>query len=157
MFPKYRGMLFERRRPKNDSKSEIGSEERHQAPRAWEKCLRHDLTNHAPTAFLMCLGHAKGCTLMRPVQFLWVPCMQKVGAQLSFPASVLGKAHTFSPNPDRNSHYKYQPSLFIISRSELCQFKMKTTLELRESFYLLLDFLGYVFIFSNLFLVTMCN
>ena len=28
---------------------------------------------------------------------------------------------------------------------------------LEESFYLLLGFLGYVFIFSNLFLVTMCN
>jgi len=83
--------------------------------------------------------------------------MQKVGAQLSFPASVLGKTHTFIPNPRRNSHYKYQSSLFIISRSELEQFKGKATLELRESFYLLLDFLGYVFIFSNLFLVTMCN
>jgi len=42
-------------------------------------------------------------------------------------------------------------------RSELEQFKRKATLKLRESFYLLLDFLGYVFIFSNLFLVTMCN
>jgi len=38
--------------------------------------------------------------------------MQKVKAQLSFPASVLGKARTFSPNPGRNSHYKYQPSSF---------------------------------------------
>jgi len=42
--------------------------------------------------------------------------MQKVGAQVSFRASELGKARTFSPNPDRNSHYKYQPSAFRISR-----------------------------------------
>ena len=94
---------------------------------------------------------------MRLGNLAFTPCMQKCEAQLSFPASVLGKARTFSPNPGRNSHYKYQPSSFRISRSELWQFKRKATLELRESFYLLLDFLGYVFIFSNLFLVTMCN
>jgi len=83
--------------------------------------------------------------------------MQKVGAQLSFPASEMGKARYFSRKPGRNSIYKYQPSSFRISRSELEQFKRKAALELRESFYLLLDFLGYDFIFSNLFLVTMCN
>jgi len=83
--------------------------------------------------------------------------MQKVGGQVPFPASEMGKARTFSPNPGRKSHYKYQPSSFRISRSKLEQFKRKATLELRDSFYLLLDFLGYVFIFSNLFLVTMCN
>jgi len=38
--------------------------------------------------------------------------MQKLRAQLSFPASVLGKPLTFSPNLGRNSHYKYQPSSF---------------------------------------------
>jgi len=135
----------------------LGQEERQNAPRAWEKCLGRDLTYHAPMTFLMCLGYAKGCTLMRPMDFLCAPCMQKVGAQLSFPASVLGKARTFSPNLDRNYLYKYQPSSFKISRSEMWQFKRKETLELRESFYLLVDFLGYVFIFSNLFLVTMCN
>jgi len=58
--------------------------------------------------------------------------MQKVDAQLSFPAFVLGKACTFSPNPGTNSHYKYQPSSF-----KLWQFKRKATLELQESFYLL--------------------
>jgi len=105
----------------------------------------------------MRLGHEICFTLMRIWHFISAPCMQKVGAQLSFPTSVLGKAHTFSPNPGRNSHYKYQPSSFRISRSELWKLKRKTTLELRESFYFLLDFLGYAFIFSNLFLVTMCN
>jgi len=44
-----------------------------------------------------------------------------------------------------------------LPHSELWQFKRKETLELHESFYLLLDFLGYVFIYSNLFLVTKCN
>jgi len=56
----------------------------------------------------------------------------------------------------RNSHYKYQPSSFKIYRSELWQFKRKAILELQRSFYLLFDYLGYVFIFSNLFFVTMC-
>ncbi|AES60384.1 hypothetical protein MTR_1g044770 [Medicago truncatula] len=67
------------------------------------------------------------------------PCMQKIGAQLSLPASELGKACTFSPNPGRNSHYIYQPSSFRIFRSELEQFMRKATLELQENFYLLLD------------------
>ena len=53
-----------------------------------------------------------------------------------------GLACVFSPNPVRNSHYKYQPSSFIISRSELWQFKRNATFELQVSFYLLLDFLG---------------
>jgi len=33
-----------------------------------------------------------------PMHLLCAPCMQKVGAQLSFPTSVLGKAHIFTPN-----------------------------------------------------------
>jgi len=49
---------------------------------------------------------------MHPMHLQCAMCTQKVGAQLSFPASVLGKARTFSPNPGRNSHYKYQPSSF---------------------------------------------
>jgi len=40
------------------------------------------------------------------------PCAsEKCGAQSSFPVFV-GKARTFSLNPGRNSHYKYQPSSF---------------------------------------------
>ena len=110
-----------------------------------------DFPNHAPRAFSMCLGHAFWGTHMRPVHLACTQCMQKCGAQLSFPASMLGKARTFSQNPGRNSHYKYLPSSFINSRSELWQFKRKKTLEHRESLYLVLHFLGYVFIFSNLF------
>jgi hypothetical protein len=53
--------------------------------------------------------------------------------------------------------FRYQPSSFRISHSKLWKFKRKATLELPERIYLLLDFLGYVLIFSNLFLVTMCN
>ena len=63
-------------------------------------------------------------------------------------------ARVFKPNPVRNLNYKYQPSSFRISRSELWLFKRKATLELRERIYLLLDFLGYISIFSNLFLVA---
>jgi len=59
----------------------------------------------------MRLGHAKNCT-MHPVHLQSAPCMQKVGAQLSFSASEMGKARTFSPYPGRNSKYKYQPSSF---------------------------------------------
>ena len=78
---------------------------------------------------------------MRPVHFLCAQCMPKAGAQLSFPASVLGKAHPFSPNPGRSSHYKYQPSSFRISRSELWQlsyphFGPKNTLS--NSYYFLI-------------------
>jgi len=94
---------------------------------------------------------------MRPVHLSCTPCIQKCRTQTSFPAFVMDKIRTFSPNPSKNSHYKYQFSSFIISRSELWHFKRKATLELKESFYLLLDFLGYVFIFTKLFLVTMCK
>jgi len=69
----------------------------------------------------------------------------------------VGLSRVFIPNPIRNLHYKYKSSSFIIFRSELWQFKRKATLELRENFYLLLNFLGHVFIFNNLFLVSMCN
>jgi len=44
----------------------------------------------------MRLGHAWGCKLC-------ALCMQKVGAQLSFPASEMGKARTFSPKPGKIS------------------------------------------------------
>jgi len=44
----------------------------------------------------------KKCT-MRPVHLACAPCMQKVRAQLSFPASEMGNAPTVSPNPSRNS------------------------------------------------------
>ena len=116
-----------------------------------------DFASQTPRAFSMRLGHGLGCTCMRPVYFPCAPCMQKCRAQTSFPAFNLGKAPTFNSNLDRNSPYKYYPSSFRISRSELWQFQRKATLELQESFYLLLYFLGYVFIVSNLFLVTMCN
>ena len=79
----------------------------------------------------------------------FTPCIWKCGAQASFLVIILGKSRTFIPNPGRNSHYKYQPSSFRISRSEQWQFKGKATLEFHESLYLLLYFLGYVFIFSN--------
>jgi len=141
LFPKYQGKLFEDEDLKTTENRRSGPENIH----------------HAPRAFTMRLGHAFCFTFMRLGCFLCTPCMQKIGVQLSFPASRLGKARTFSPNPGRNSHYKYQHFSFRISRSELWQFKRNATLDLRESFYLLLDFLGYVFIFSNFFLVTMCN
>jgi len=140
MFPKYWSKLFEDEDLKTTENQRLGPEGRHNAPWAWKLHFIR-LRN-----FLCAL-----CICSAP------PCMQKVGMKLSFPASVLGKARTFSPNPSRNSHYKYQPSSFRISRSELEKFKRKATLELWESFYLLLDFLGYFFIFSNLVLVTICN
>jgi len=34
---------------------------------------------------------------------------------LSFVVGILGKARTFSRNPGRSFHYKYQPSSFGIS------------------------------------------
>jgi len=64
-------------------------------------------------------------------------------ASENFPAFILGKVRTFIPNPGKNFHYKYWPSSFRISRLELWQFERKATLELKESFYLLLNFLGY--------------
>jgi len=47
----------------------------------------------------------------------------------------VGKARTFSSNPNSNSHYKYQSSSFRNSHSELCQFKRKAIRELQKSFY----------------------
>jgi hypothetical protein len=119
MFPKYQGKLFEDEDLKPTENRGMGPEERHHVPRAFEKCLGHNLAIQASRACTMRLGHENCFTLIRLVLFLSTSCMQKVGAQLSFPASVLGKVRTFSPNPGRNSHYKYQPSSFRISRSEL--------------------------------------
>ena len=79
-------------------------------PKYWCKLfegLGHDLASHVPSAFTMRLGHETCFTLMCLRLFLYAPCMQKLEAQLSFPASVLGKARTFSPKPGTNSHYKY--------------------------------------------------
>jgi len=128
MFPKYRGKLFEGEDLKSTENQRLRLEERQNVPRAFEKCLGHDLVSHAPREFHMCLGHAFFLSLMRLGCLSCTPCMQKVGVQLSFPSSVLGKARTFSPNSGRNSQYKYQPSSFRISRSELWQFKRKATL-----------------------------
>ena len=119
LFPKYRGKLFEHKDLKTIENRRLGPKGRQNAPRAWEKRLGHAFPNHAPREFPMCLGHAFGCTLMCPVHLSCAPCMQKVRAQLCFPAFVLGKARTFSTNSGRNSHYKYQPSSFGISRLEL--------------------------------------
>ena len=105
----------------------------------------------------MRLGHDFSLSHMCNAHRAWAPCIWKCGEQVYYPAFIVGKAHTFSPNLGRNFHYKYQHSSFRTCRSELWQFKRKATLELRVSFYLLLDFLGYVFIFSNFFLVTKCN
>jgi len=66
-----------------------------------------DFTSHAPRAFSMRLGHDSWGTHMRPVHLSCGPCIQKCGAQASFPAFILGKARTFSPNPGRNSYSKY--------------------------------------------------
>ena len=90
------------------------------------------------------------CYCMHPVH------LKSAGRKCLF-LFFVGKARTFSSNLGRNSHYKYQPPSFRISRSKLEQFKRKAFLELHKSFYLLLDFLGYVFMFSNLFLITICN
>jgi len=139
LFPKYRGKLFEDEDLKTTENWRLGPEGRQNAPRTFEKCLGHVLTSHAPRAFSMHLGNDLSLSLMRLGNFICAPCMQKVVAQLSFPASELGKVRTFIPNPGRNSHYKYQSSLL-----------RKATLEFQDSFYFLLDFLGYIFIFSNL-------
>ncbi|KEH34299.1 transmembrane protein, putative [Medicago truncatula] len=54
-------------------------------------------------------------------------------------------------NPDiyKKDSWTFESSSFRNSRSELWQFKRKATLELRDGFYLLLDFLGII-------LVTIC-
>jgi len=62
------------------------------------------------------------------------------------------RAFTMRLGNARKMHYAPR----ACKKSRLEQFKRKATLELWESFYLLLDFLGYIFIYSNLFLVTMC-
>jgi len=114
--------------------------------------LGHGKMPRAWISHTMLLGHAMGCTLMRPVHSLCAPCMQKVGAPCAF-------LLPFWVKPALLAQTKVETRTIntILPRPELWQFKRKTTLELYESLYLLLDFLGYVFNFSNLFLVTMCN
>jgi len=141
MFPEYWGKLFEDENLKTTENQRLSPEGRQNVHVAFEKCLGHDLASHEPREFPMCLGHAFCLCLMRLGCLSCAPYAKSRGTTVTC----------------RNSHYKYQPSSFRISRSELWQFKRKATLEIYESFYLLLDFLGYVFIFSNLFLVTTCN
>jgi len=81
------------------------------------------------------------------------PVHAKTQSATVFSASALVKARTFSPTPSRNSHYKYLPFSF---RTMAVQ-KEGDFGASGESFYLLLDFTGFVFIFSNLFLVTLYN
>jgi len=69
--------------------------------------LGHEKMHMAWIMQAMCPGHANSSTHMRLGPLACTTCMQKCGAQPSFPAFVLGKARTFSPNPGRNSHYKY--------------------------------------------------
>jgi len=110
-------------------------------------CLRHI---HAPRAWFWLHSHVPRAGAMLPEN------PKCAGFKRLFLLFV-EKARVFSPNLVRNSYYTYQSSSFEISHSELEQFKRKAILELQRSFYLLLDFLVYVFIFSNLFLVTTCN
>jgi len=51
LFSKYRGKLFEDEDLKTKENRRLGPEERHHAPRAFKKCLGHDLTSHVPRAF----------------------------------------------------------------------------------------------------------
>ena len=92
LFPKYQDKLFEDEDLKTTENRRLGPEERQNAPREFGTCLAHDMTSHAPRACFELVSHA-------PRGFCMRPCMQKPGVQLSFPASILGKAHTFSANP----------------------------------------------------------
>jgi len=58
---------------------------------------------HAPRAWFLVHSHALGTYGMHPVH------VKSAGRKLLFLLFV-GKARTFSPNPGRNSQYKYQPS-----------------------------------------------
>jgi len=94
LFLNFRGKLFEDKNLKRRKIRELGPGNKCHAPRAWIwQAIR--------------LGHAFCLTHKRLGQLACASGMQKCGAQLSFPASVLGKACTFSPNPGRNFHYKY--------------------------------------------------
>jgi len=129
---------------------ETGPREHNHAPWAWQKHVMR--LGHLPCA----LGISK-FALDAPWACPMRPEHLKCEGRMHNFMFCVGYARVFSLNSFRNSHYKYQPSSFKLSRSELWLFKRKATLELQESFYLLLYFLGYVFVFSNLFLVTMCN
>ena len=142
--PKFRGKFFEDEDLKTTKIREIG-------PKKEQSCAQGmAIRPYAPRIcaklHYMRLGHA-----------LCAPSISNARGTSVILFFFLGLARVFRLNPVRNLHYKYHPSSFRISRSELRQFKMKATLEVQESFYLLLNFLGYVFIFSNLFLDTMCN
>jgi len=105
--PKFRGKLFEDENLKTKENRRLGPRNRYDAPRAWTNALGMKFTSYVPSASSMRQGNAMRYTHMRLGCFACAPCMQKLGTQLSFLASVLGKALTFSPNSGRNSHYKY--------------------------------------------------
>jgi len=149
--PKFRGKLFEDRNLKRRKIGEIGSKEHHHAPRAHVMHVEHDKIFPCAQSIHMRLEHGSRCTLMRLEHCLCAPSIWNARGACIILCFLVGKARVFSPNPDRKSHYKYQPSSFRIYYSELWQFKRKALLELQRSFYLLLGFLGYVFIYSNLF------
>jgi hypothetical protein len=122
-----------RRRPKNDENRRNWAQE--EQPCAYSTC---DAPRASTKLHQMRLGHVI-CT----------PRISNAGGANVILFVFVGLTSVFSPNTMRNLNCKYQPSSFRIFCSELWQFKRKATLELHESFYLLLDFLGNVFIFSN--------
>jgi len=105
--PKFRDKLFEDEDLKRRKIGETKPRKLCHAPRAW--LLPHP---HAPRAWCMHPKHPK-CVGRKRLFLLFV-----------------GKFRVFNPNPVRNSHYKWQPSSFRISRSELEQFKRKAIIEL---------------------------
>jgi len=70
---------------------------------------------HAPRALWqqgMHLGYGFHHTHMRIEHVLCASFIQNVWGESVFSSFFVGKAHVFSRNPDRNYHYKYQPSSF---------------------------------------------
>jgi len=67
LFTKNRDTLFEDEDLKTTKNQRLGPKERHNAPRAFEKCLGHDLASHAPRACFLPHSHAPREFHMRPV------------------------------------------------------------------------------------------
>ena len=147
---KFRDKLFEDENLKTMKVEEIGPGSTRACAQGMELCY------HAPRAFKMRLGHMQQGICASSICHT-PQAYENAGEQSSFSSFFWVQPAFLAQTQLEILHYKYQSSLFIISRSELWQFKRKATLELRERIHLLLYFLRYVFIFGNLFLVTMCN
>jgi len=120
---------------------------------AIEMRLGHENLFDAPREFFVRLGHARRIALCASCI-----CNAPRACKMSGRNCLSMLPKLLNPALLAQTHVETLAINTSLPHSEFLGYVfIFSNLELRESLYLLLDFLGYVFIFSNLFLVTMCN